>query len=95
MNNVVDSIKYYVNQFIPDKGVTSRVAFLAAFITTLLWWIAGKVFVWYLSVFHSYSMLYGTYAFLLVFIFWVYYSSISFIVGVIFAQLYRERKMTM
>jgi membrane protein len=84
---------FLLNRFVPDKGITPRIALIAALITTLLWWIAGRMFLWYISTFHSYSVLYGAYAFLLVFIFWVYYSSIAFIAGVIIAQLYRERRM--
>lgn len=82
---------FLINRLIPDRTVNARTAMVAALVTTILWWIAGRGFVWYLSAFHSYSMLYGTYAFLIVFIFWIYYSSIAFIVGVTVAQLHRER----
>ncbi len=81
---------YIMNRFIPDKGVPGKAAFIAAVTTTSLWWIAGKGFAWYLSAFHSYSKVYGTYAFLLVFLVWIYYSSLVFIVGVIVGQLYRH-----
>ena len=84
---------FLVNRFVPDKTVTSKVAVIASLVTTILWWAAGKLFVLYLSTFHSYSMLYGTYAFLFVFIFWVYYSSVSFVIGGVVGQLYRERNI--
>jgi membrane protein len=82
---------FIINRFIPDKGINNRVAMVSALTTTTLWWIAGKGFGWYLTAFHPYSKLYGTYAFLLVFLLWVYYSSIVFIVGVMVGQLYREK----
>lgn len=82
---------FVLNRFIPDKHIGTKVAFIAACSTTVLWWIASQAFGWYLVQFHSYSMLYGAYAFLLVFIFWIYYSALVFIVGLIIAQLYRER----
>jgi membrane protein len=82
---------FLVNRLIPDKSVTSNVALIAALVTTVLWWGAGKLFSMYASAFHSYSMLYGAYAFLFVFVFWVYFSSIAFIVGVIVGQLHREK----
>ena len=82
---------FLISRVIPDTTISSRCALVAALVTTVLWWLAGRAFVWYLSEFHSYSMLYGAYAFLIVFIFWIYYSSVAFIVGIVIAQLYRER----
>jgi YihY family inner membrane protein len=83
---------FIVNRFIPDRTVGSRVALISAVTSASLWWIAGKAFVWYLSAFHSFSKLYGTYAFILVLLTWIYYSSVVFIVGTIIGQLYRERR---
>jgi membrane protein len=82
---------YILNRSMPEKGVPTKVALLAAFTTSSLWWIASKGFAWYLVTFRSYSNLYGTYTFMLVFLVWVYFSSLVFIVGVIVGQLYRER----
>jgi membrane protein len=82
---------YIVNRFIPDRSVGSRVALISAITSTSLWWIAGRAFAWYLSAFHSYSKLYGTYAFVLVFLMWIYYSSVVFIIGTIIGDLYRKR----
>jgi len=84
---------YIVNRFIPGKEVSSKVASVAAITAATLWWIAGKGFAWYLAAFPSYKTLYGTYAFLLVFLVWIYYSSTVFIIGVICGQLYRERAL--
>ena len=86
---------FVINRFIPDKRINSRVAVVAAMTTTSLWWIAGKGFGMYLTTFHSYSKLYGAYAFFLVFLAWVYYSSIIFVLGVIVGQLFRERQKPM
>jgi membrane protein len=83
---------FIINRFIPDKGITNKIALISALTTTSLWWIAGKGFGFYLTTFHPYSKLYGTYAFILVFLVWVYYSSIVFVVGVVAGQLFRERR---
>ncbi|MBA4312566.1 MAG: hypothetical protein C0417_08040 [Chlorobiaceae bacterium] len=83
---------YVINRFIPERGITNKVALVSSITTTSLWWIAGKEFSWYLAAFHSYSKLYGTYAFILVFLLWVYYSSVVFVVGIMVGQLYRERR---
>ena len=84
---------YVINRFIPERGTTNKVALVSSITTTSLWWIAGKGFSWYLAAFHSYSKLYGTYAFILVFLLWVYYSSIVFVVGIMVGQLYREKRV--
>ncbi|TAK59960.1 MAG: YihY/virulence factor BrkB family protein [Bacteroidetes bacterium] len=81
---------FILYRFIPDHGVNTKVAIISAITTTTLWVTAGKLFNWYLSTFHSFTKLYGTYAFLLVFIVWIYYSSVVFIVGAIIGQLYKE-----
>jgi membrane protein len=84
---------FIINKFIPDRRVSTGAALLAALTTTILWIVAGKAFGWYLSEFHSYSRLYGTYAFILVFLIWIYYTSLVFVIGVIMGQLHRERKL--
>jgi membrane protein len=82
---------YIMNRFMPDKRVPSKVAAIASLTTTVFWWIAGKGFGWYLTAFHPYNKLYGTYAFMIVFLFWIYYSAVVFIFGVMVGQLYRQR----
>jgi len=81
---------FILYRYIPEKGISSKTAAIAALTTTLLWWIASKAFSFYLTAFHPYSKLYGTYAFILVFLIWIYYSAVVFIVGAIVGQLYRE-----
>jgi membrane protein len=84
---------YIMNRFMPDQRVPSKVAVVASLTTTILWWIAGKGFGWYLVTFHSYNKLYGTYAFMVVFLFWIYYSAVVFVFGVMVGQLYRQRDL--
>ncbi len=81
---------FVLYRFIPDHHISSKTAAISAVTTTILWEMAGKLFGWYLSSFHSFTKLYGTYAFFLVFIVWIYYSSVVFIVGAIIGQLQRE-----
>jgi membrane protein len=82
---------YIVYRFIPDKGISNACAWISTFTTTVLWVVAGKFFGWYLSTFQSFSRLYGAYAFLLVLLVWIYYSSIIFILGGLVGQLFREK----
>ncbi|MDP2207689.1 MAG: YihY/virulence factor BrkB family protein [Bacteroidota bacterium] len=80
-----------VYRFIPDVAISWRTAIISSITATILWLSAAKLFAWYLETFHSFSNLYGTYAFLFVLLIWIYYSSIVFIIGGIAGQLYRER----
>jgi membrane protein len=81
---------YIINRYMPDRKISSRAALIAALTTTTLWWIAGKIFTWYVSAFHPFHQLYGAYAFLFIFLLWIYYSSMVFIIGAIVGQIYRE-----
>lgn len=82
---------YILYQLIPDQRIPWRSAALASLTTTFLWIVTGRLFEWYLRTFHSYSKLYGTYTFLLVFLVWIELSCLIFILGGMLGQLHRER----
>ena len=84
---------FILYRFIPDKGISMKAALVSTITATILWVVVGKVFGWYLATFHSFSKLYGTYAFLLVLLFWIYYSCMIFILGGVTGQLYRESEI--
>lgn len=83
---------FAIYRYIPDRSPTSRVAWSSALTTAFLWETAARIFAWYLAEFHSFQAVYGTYAFFLVLLIWVYYTSVVFVVGGIVGQLYRERR---
>ncbi|MER3523010.1 MAG: hypothetical protein C4326_02830 [Ignavibacteria bacterium] len=82
---------YIVYRYIPDTKPPKLAGIISTISSTLLWVVSGKVFGWYLSGFSSIDKIYGPYAFLLVLLFWIYYSSIVFIIGGIVGQTYWER----
>lgn len=84
-------IFYGINRYVTGKRIPWKAAAVAAVTSASLWWMAGKAFAWYLVAFQPYSKLYGTYAVVLVFFLWIYYSSAVFVAGVVVGQLYRER----
>jgi membrane protein len=84
---------YIINRYMPDKKIPPKIAFAASLTTTSLWWVAGKLFAWYVATFHPFSQVYGTYTFLFVFLVWIYYSSMVFVVGLVFGQVYQERSI--
>jgi membrane protein len=82
---------YILYQFMPNRPIPWKAALLASISTTVMWVFLAKTFEVYLVRFSSISTIYGTYAFLFVFLIWVEYSSITFIIGAIIGQIYRER----
>ena len=69
----------------------SKTVALSALCAALLWEVAKQAFGFYITRFASFERLYGTYALVVLPAFWVYYSSVIFIVGAEIGQLYRTR----
>jgi membrane protein len=77
-------------RFIPGIVLTWKAILVAAACATILWWFSGVLFGWFLSNYASYNTLYGTYAFLVVFLLWVYYSAIVFVVSAIIGKSHHD-----
>lgn len=84
-------LAYLAYRFIPLKGSDSHSAVLAAGTSTVLWTISSQIFAYYLASYHPFTELYGTYAFLVVALVWIYFTSLVFVLGAIVGVLYRER----
>jgi membrane protein len=77
-------------KIIPNRKVHFKSAFQAALFTSLLWESAKHVFGWYVVHVADYSMFYGSLGTLLIFVLWVYYSSMILVVGAEFAYFLEE-----
>jgi membrane protein len=64
---------------------------VSAFWAALLWEAAKQLFGYYLYHFSSFGKIYGTYALVVVVAFWIYFSSVVFIVGAEIGKLFQER----
>lgn len=82
---------YIVYRYIPDTKPPKVAGIISTITTTVLWVVSGKLFALYLSQFSAIGTIYGPYAFILVLLIWIYYSSIIFIIGGIVGQAYWER----
>ncbi|MDH3253052.1 MAG: YihY/virulence factor BrkB family protein [Ignavibacteria bacterium] len=78
--------------FVPNKRLPLRVIVVSALATSVLWTIAQEMFGVYVKYAVTMKRVYGTYMLLIAVVFWIYYSSLVFIVGAEVGQLYRERK---
>jgi membrane protein len=77
---------------IPNRRLGFKVPALGAFWATLLWIIAKEIFGYYITNMASLKRIYGTYMFVAVLTFWIYYSSVVFLIGAQIAQLFSERR---
>ena len=77
---------------IPYENLGKKVPAIAALWAVILWESARSIFGYYVTNFLSTNKIYGAFLVIAVVIFWIFYSSILFIVAAEIGQLYRERK---
>jgi membrane protein len=77
---------------VPYGRAPKGVVFVSALSAAVLWELAKQLFGFYISTFGTFKRIYGAYALGLVVVFWIYYTSIVFIIGAEIGQLYRERR---
>lgn len=77
---------------VPVKKLGRKATFVSAFWAAILWEIAKQIFGFYINNFTTLSRIYGAYVLMVVVAFWIYYSSVVFIVGAEIGKLYSERK---
>lgn len=83
---------YIVYRNLTDTKPPRTAAIVSTVTMTVLWIVSAKIFAVYLSTFSAISTVYGGYAFILVLLFWVYYSSLVFVIGAMAGQVYWESK---
>lgn len=82
---------YVFYSFIPYAKLGRKVPAVSAFWAATLWEVAKRLFGYYINHLATLDRIYGTYALLVVVAFWIYYTSVIFILGAEIGQLYRER----
>ena len=80
---------YYL---LPYGRIPAKVVLISAFWTSFFWFVAKELFGYYIAHAALLSKIYGTYVFLVIVAFWIYYSSLIFIIGAEIGQLYKEQK---
>jgi len=72
---------FLIYKIIPDRKISFRTALLTALFTSVLWETAKHLFGWYILYLSRFPVLYGSLSALVVFLFWLYYSSIILLLG--------------
>jgi membrane protein len=81
-------VLYY---FVPSRRAGLKTALVSAVAAAVLWEIAKQLFGYYITHLAAFDRIYGAYIFIVVVAFWIYYSSLVFILGAEIGQLYKER----
>lgn len=79
---------------VPVRKLGRKATFFSSLWAAILWETAKQGFGFYLHHFTTFGRIYGTYAIVVVVAFWIYYSSIVFIIGAEIGRLYSERKFS-
>lgn len=83
---------YIVYRYMTDVKPPRTAAAISTLTTTFLWVLSGRAFAVYISDWSAIGRIYGPYAFLLVLLIWIYFSSLLFVFGGIVGQVYWERQ---
>ncbi len=81
---------FLIYKIIPYKKIHFTSALQAALFTGLLWELAKHLFTWYVTHLAQYSFFYGSLSALVIFVFWVFYSSTILVMGGEFAYFLEE-----
>ena len=87
----VFAVLFIVHRIIPVSRPSKSAAAVAALSTTILWYIAKIVFGVYIAEVATLKRIYGAYVVAVVVVFWIYYTSVVFIIGAEIGQLFHER----
>jgi membrane protein len=72
---------WIVFRYIPYQRLERHIIWIGTLTSAALWAIARYVFAFYLNQFTTFSRIYGAYAFFAAAAFWLYYSSLVFLIG--------------
>lgn len=81
-------------RIVPFKKIRVKSLLVGTLWAAALWEAAKQLFGYYIYNLASYGKIYGAYAVLVVIAFWVYYSSVVFIIGAEISKLYNDRHKT-
>ena len=81
-----------IYKILPNTNVRWQAALIGGIFSGILWETAKVVFSFYLSHFGNYNAIYGSIAAIILFLVWIYYSSIITILGAEFASVWDKRQ---
>ncbi len=89
---VLSAVMFYIlYRYMTDEKPPNAAAIASTVTSTVLWVVSGKVFAVYLTSISNIATVYGSYTFLVVLLFWIYFTSLIFVFGGIVGQVHWER----
>ncbi|MBU1099812.1 MAG: YihY/virulence factor BrkB family protein [Bacteroidetes bacterium] len=88
---IIYGIFFFSYYLIPYENLQKRVPLVAALWATVLWEAARSLFGYYVFDFLLHNKIYGAFILIAVVAFWIFYSSVLFIIGAEIGRLYRDR----
>ncbi|MBP9096598.1 MAG: YihY/virulence factor BrkB family protein [Ignavibacteria bacterium] len=82
---------YIVYRFVPYQTIPKKVVLFSSYISAILFEILKHLFSLYILKFANFGRVYGTYAALVIFIFWIYYVAVIFVIGGEMGAIYLNR----
>lgn len=82
-----------VYRYLPARRIPWRISLVAAGFTSVVFEILKGVFAWWVANFATYESAYGTFATAVVLVFWIYYSSVVFVIGGEVGQVYELHRI--
>ncbi len=82
---------YIVYRYVPYQSIPKKVVLFSSYISAILFEILKHLFSLYILKFANFGKVYGTYAALVIFIFWIYYVSVIFVIGGEMGAIYLNR----
>ena len=83
---------FIMYSLVPQVTLPFKAILISSFSAAVLWKLAQYFFGLYITNVVSLKQVYGAYVLVIVIAFWIYYTSLVFVVGAEIGQLYRERK---
>ena len=83
---------FLIYRIIPNRQLHFVPVFQAALFSGLLWETAKHLFAWYIVHLAEYSVFYGSLSALVIFVVWVYYSSMILVLGGEFLYFLEENR---
>lgn len=84
---------YLIFKLVPQGFVSHKIALISSITAAVLYEALKYLFLVYLISFANYQRVYGAYAAFVAIVFWLYYSSLTFVIGAEAGQLYKEKKL--
>ncbi|MFI5144974.1 MAG: YihY/virulence factor BrkB family protein [Ignavibacteria bacterium] len=84
---------YVIYKLVPHGNIKNKVVLVSAISSSILWEVVKFIFTTYLVYFSNFKAVYGAYGAIVAVIFWIYYSSFTFVVGAEIGQLYNEKQL--